>query len=45
MAEIFEKATFDPYNFWITILFARKSDDEKFFRGKYFGENMPISTV
>ena len=33
LAEMFEKVTFDPYNFWITILLARKSDDEKFFRG------------
>ena len=40
MAEIFEKAAFDPYNFWITTLLARKSEQMKnffgiIFRGKY----------
>ena len=41
--EIFEKVSFDPYNFRITRLSARKSEltDEKFLGDK----NMPISTV
>ena len=31
LAEIFEKVTFDPYNFWITRLSARKSEEMKNF--------------
>ena len=43
MAEIFIKVSFDPYNFRITKLSARKSEltDEKFVGDK----NMAISTV
>ena len=33
LAEIFEKASFDPYNFWITRLSARKSEQMKNFQG------------
>ena len=33
LAEIFEKASFDPYNFRITILLARKSEQMKNFQG------------
>ena len=36
LAEIFGKETFDPYNFWITIVLARKSDDEKFLGDKKY---------
>ena len=31
LAEIFEKVSFDPYNFWITRLSARKSKQMKNF--------------
>ena len=31
LAEIFEKVSFDPYNFWITRLSARKSEQMKNF--------------
>ena len=41
MAEIFEKVIFDPYNFRITRLSARKSKHEKLLGEK----KMPISTV
>ena len=41
-AEIFEKVSFDPYNFRITRLLARKSEQvKKFLEDK----NMPLSTV
>ena len=33
MAEIFEKVSFDPYNFRSTILSARKSEQMKSFKG------------
>ena len=33
LAEIFEKVSFDPYNFQITRLSARKSEQMKIFRG------------
>ena len=33
LAEIFEKVSFDPYNFRITRLSARKSEQMKNFRG------------
>ena len=42
MAEIFEKVSFDPYNFRTTRLSARKSEQMKKFLGN---KNMPISTV
>ena len=42
LAEIFEKVSFDPYNFPITRLSARKSEQMKQFLGN---KNMPISTV
>ena len=42
LAEIFEKVSFDPYNFRITRLSARKSEQVKKFLGN---KNMPISTV
>ena len=42
LAEIFEKVSFDPYNFPITRLSARKSEQMKKFLGN---KNMPISTV
>ena len=42
LAEIFEKVSFDPYNFRITRLSARKSEQIKNFLGD---KNMPISTV
>ena len=43
MAEIFEKVSFDPYNFRITRLSnsAGKSEQMKSFLGD---ENMPVST-
>ena len=42
MAEIFEKVSFDPYNFRITRLSSRKSEQtKKFLRDK----NKHISTV
>lgn len=41
LSEIFEKVSFDPYNFRITRLSARKSEEMKFLGDK----NMPISTV
>ena len=31
LAEIFEKVSFDPYNFWISRLSARKSEQMKNF--------------
>ena len=41
-AEIFEKVSFDPYNFRITRLLARKFEQvKKFLEDK----NMPLSTV
>ena len=41
MAEIFENVSFDPYNFQITRLSARKSEQMK----KFWGDkNMPTST-
>ena len=42
LAEIFEKVSFDPYNFRITRLSARKSEQMKSFLGD---KNMSISTV
>ena len=40
LAEIFEKVSFDPYNFRISRLSARKSEQN------FWGDkNMPISTV
>ena len=42
MAKIFEKESFDLYNFRITRLSARKSEQMKNFLGD---KNMPISTV
>ena len=41
LAKIFKKVTFDPYNFQITKLSARKSEQIKIFRDK----NMPTSTI
>ena len=41
LAEIFDKVSFDPYNFRITRLSARKSEQMKNFEGI---KNMPIST-
>ena len=41
LAEIFEKVSFDPYNFRITRLSARKSEQMNFLGDK----NMPIYTV
>ena len=41
VAEIFEKVSFDPYNFRITRLSARKSEQMKNFEAM---KNMPIST-
>ena len=41
-AEIFEKVSFDPYNFPITRLLATKSEQMKNFLGD---KNMPLSTV
>ena len=43
LAEIFEKVSFDPYNFRITRLSARKSEQVKSFQGT--DKNMTISTV
>ena len=40
LAEICEKVSFDPYNFRITRLAARKSEQEKFLGDK----NMPVNT-
>ena len=40
LAEIFEKVSFDPYNFRITRLSARKSEQMKILGNK----NMPVST-
>ena len=42
MAEIFENVSFDPYNFRITRLPARKSEEMEKFLGD---KNMPISIV
>ena len=42
LAEIFEKVSFDPYNFQITRLSARKSEQMKTFLGD---KNIPVSTV
>ena len=41
LAKIFKKVRFDPYNFQITKLSARKSEQIKIFRDK----NMPTSTI
>ena len=37
LAEIFGKVTFDPYNFRITRLSARKTEQMKIFRGQKYG--------
>ena len=42
LAEIFDKVSFDPYNFRITRLSARKSEQIKKF---LWGKNTPISIV
>ena len=42
LAEIFEKASFDPYNFRITRLSARKSEQMKNFEGLKLCLNLPF---
>ena len=45
MAEIFEKLTFDPYNFWITRLSARKSEQMQTFQGIKICLYLPLKYV
>ena len=42
MAEIFEKVSFDIYNFRITTLSARKSEQMKIFEGIKIGLYLPF---
>ena len=45
MDEIFEKVSFEPYNFRMTRLSARKSEEMNNFQGIKTRENMPVFTV
>ena len=44
MAEIFEKVSFDPYNFRITRLSPRKSEERKMFRGQKYAYIYRLNT-